>query len=118
MANQNNTQADLDADPVIKGRPVMLRSKDGHGTWISGRVLDTLKSLPDTIEGGSIIRDKDGKPAGVFLDNGQSLLPVIKPTQEDFERFFLATAKDAHANGLTSLHDARLDFHMLAYFKR
>ncbi len=57
-------QADLDASPVIRGRSVMLRSKDGHGTWVSGRVLQDIRPLPHAVEGGVIVRDKKGKPIG------------------------------------------------------
>ncbi len=43
----------------------MLRSKDGHGTWVSGRVLDSIQPIPDEVEGGSIIRNKDGEAVGM-----------------------------------------------------
>ncbi|PBK76801.1 hypothetical protein ARMSODRAFT_948639 [Armillaria solidipes] len=112
------TSADLDASPVIRGRSVMLRSKDGHGTWVSGRVLQNIRPLPHAVEGGVIVRDKKGKPIGVFLDNAQDLLPIPEPTDEDYERRFSTTVQSALANGLTSIHDAKLDFRQLDFFKR
>ncbi|KAK0198853.1 amidohydrolase family-domain-containing protein [Armillaria mellea] len=112
------TSADLDASPIIRGRSVMLRSKDGHGTWVSGRVLQDIRPLPHAVEGGVIVRDKKGKPIGVFLDNAQDLLPIPEPTDEDYERRFSTTVQSALANGLTSIHDAKLDFRQLEFFKR
>ncbi|KAK0430387.1 amidohydrolase family-domain-containing protein [Desarmillaria tabescens] len=112
------TAADLDTSTVIRGRSVMLRSKDGHGTWVSGRVLQDIRPLPRTVEGGMIVRDKKGQPAGVFLDNAQELLPVPIPTEEDYERRFSTTVRNALANGLTSIHDAKLDFQQLDFFRR
>ncbi|KAG7452304.1 amidohydrolase 3 [Guyanagaster necrorhizus] len=130
------TAADLDASAVIRGRSVMLRSKDGHGTWVSGRVLQDTRPLLRTVEGGVIVRDKKGQPIGknfrwflldvtltahligVFLDNAQDLLPVPVPTEEDYEQRFSTTVRNAFANGLTSIHDAKLDFPQLDFFKR
>ncbi|KAK0233634.1 amidohydrolase family-domain-containing protein [Armillaria fumosa] len=112
------TSADLDASPIIRGRSVMLRSKDGHGTWVSGRVLRDIHPLPHAVEGGVVVRDKKGKPIGVFLDNAQDLLPIPEPTEEDYERRFSTTVQSALANGLTSIHDAKLDLRQLDFFKR
>ena len=61
-------QADLDADPIIRGRPVILTSKDGHAIWVSQRVLDeNIANIPDEVPGGVIYRDKDGKPSGAYI---------------------------------------------------
>ncbi|KAF9041749.1 amidohydrolase 3 [Hymenopellis radicata] len=112
------TAADLDADPIIRGRPIMLRSKDGHGTWVSGRVLDSIQPIPHKVEGGSIIRNEDGEAVGVFLDNAQLLMDDPVLTDLDYERRFSVTVQDAHRHGLTSLHDAKSDFQMIDFFKR
>lgn len=55
---------------------------------------------------------------GVFLDNAQDLLPIPEPSDEDYERRFSTTVQNALANGLTSIHDAKLDFRQLGFFKR
>ncbi|SJL06176.1 uncharacterized protein ARMOST_09512 [Armillaria ostoyae] len=113
------TSADLDSSPVIRGRSVMLRSKDGHGTWVSGRVLQDIRPLPHAVEGGVIVHlTLTMHHIGVFLDNAQDLLPIPEPTDEDYERRFSTTVQSALANGLTSIHDAKLDFRQLDFFKR
>jgi hypothetical protein len=61
-------QADLDADPLIPGHLVVLEGKDGHAIWVSSRAMELSAPLPDTVEGGVIIRDSDGKPTGTNFD--------------------------------------------------
>lgn len=65
-------QADLDADPVLRGRPIILHRKDIHVAWVSKRALElTLSNLPDKVDGGEVIRDAEGKPTGM------SYLPLV-----------------------------------------
>jgi len=87
-------QDDLDADPVLRDRPIILYRKDLHVAWVSGKALElAVPNLPDKIVGGEIIRYKNGKPTGmsvlscvsqptlqleigVFLDNAILLVHV------------------------------------------
>ena len=57
-------QAELEADPVTRGRPIALRSKDAHGYWVSQSILDAMEPIPEKVDGGVIIRDSRGKPIG------------------------------------------------------
>lgn len=59
------SQSDLDADSVIRGRHVILQSKDCHALWVSSKVIEASLPLPETIEGGIIVRDDSRKPTGV-----------------------------------------------------
>lgn len=43
----------------------MLRRVDGHAIWVSPRVLELTGELPDSVDGGTIVRDEDGKTTGV-----------------------------------------------------
>ncbi|TFY79694.1 hypothetical protein EWM64_g4319 [Hericium alpestre] len=110
------TAADLDVDPVIRSRPVVLQSKDGHAIWVNSRILDIL-TIPDEVEGGIIVRDAAGKPTGCFLDNAQYLVPIPPPTQKDLEKRFKLVTDDALSFGLTSIHDAGFDPKSLEFFK-
>ncbi|KAL1735824.1 amidohydrolase family-domain-containing protein [Schizophyllum commune] len=113
------TAADLDADPIIRGRPVILTSKDGHAIWVSQRVLDeNIANIPDEVPGGVIYRDKDGKPAGTFLDSAIDVIPKPSLTDADLRKRLMTAVRDAHAYGLTSVHDAALLPESLAFFKR
>lgn len=111
------TAADLEADSVVKSRPVVLQSKDGHALWVSQAVLQSMEPLPDRMEGGVVVRDELGRPTGVFLDNAQELVQKPPLTEKDLLRRFKYVVQDALANGLTSIHDAGFSPVSLAFFK-
>ncbi|KAJ8593060.1 amidohydrolase 3 [Rhizopogon salebrosus TDB-379] len=108
----------LEADPIVRGRPVVLQSKDGHALWISKTALELSSPLPSEVEGGVIIRDSFGIPTGVLLDNAQDLVKRPVPTERDLLRRFSATVNDALSYGLTSIHDAGLNPASLEFFTR
>ncbi|KAF8878407.1 amidohydrolase 3 [Infundibulicybe gibba] len=110
-------QADLDLDPLLHGRPIVLRRVDGHAHWVSTRVLELAGSLPLSIDGGLIIRNQHGKPTGIFVDNAQSLVPIPKWTESQLSTFFDITMKEALAHGVTSIHDAAAELDHIALFK-
>ncbi|KAJ7235541.1 amidohydrolase family-domain-containing protein [Mycena rebaudengoi] len=112
------TAADLDADPIIKGRPVVLQSKDCHAQWVSSRVLELSSPLPSAIEGGIVMTDAAGVPSGVLLDNAQEFLKAPALTEGDLIQRFTVAVNDALAYGLTSIHDAGLDPISLEFFVR
>lgn len=102
-------QTDLSTDPLLTGRPIALSRKDGHASWVSTTVLEIMESsgkLPSTIQGGKILRDSDGKPTGIFLDNALSLIPLPPWSSSQLTEYFDRTMKDALSVGLTSIHDA------------
>ncbi|KIK64916.1 hypothetical protein GYMLUDRAFT_220129 [Collybiopsis luxurians FD-317 M1] len=112
------TAADLDADPLLKGRPIALRRVDGHAMWVSGHVLENMGDLPTDVEGGLIIRDSNGVPTGIFVDNAMTLVPVPEWTEEQMTQFFDATMKAALSYGLTSVHDADSSTKMIEVMKK
>ena len=57
-------QADLEAEPLLRGRPMAFRRVDGHALWVSQKVIDESGELPDEVDGGAIIRDDSGTPSG------------------------------------------------------
>ncbi|KAJ3711845.1 amidohydrolase family-domain-containing protein [Lentinula guzmanii] len=111
------TAADFDADPLLRGRPIALQRVDGHASWVSNRVLQIIGKLPADVEGGSIIRDSNGAPTGVFLDNAMSLIPAPEWTDEQMAVFFDTTMKVALSYGLTSIHDAGSSPMMIQFMK-
>ncbi|KAF8441416.1 amidohydrolase family-domain-containing protein [Boletus edulis BED1] len=108
----------LDEDPVIRGRPVVLQSKDCHALWVSKMVLQQSGPFPIDVEGGVVVRDELGNLTGVLLDNAQQLVKKPISTEADLRRRFAITAKDALSLGLTSIHDAGLQPISLQFFER
>jgi hypothetical protein len=65
IPENTGTQADLDNDPLLHGRPIALVRVDGHASWVSPRVLELMEPIPSTVEGGVIVRDAHGNPSGI-----------------------------------------------------
>ncbi|THU95686.1 amidohydrolase 3 [Dendrothele bispora CBS 962.96] len=114
------TSDELESDPVLKGRLIILQSKDYHALWVSPRMLEMCGDLPETVEGGVVVRDEHGKPTGVFLDNAQELVNRAAPslTEQELVSRFTFTVNTALSYGLTTIHDAGLDPSSLEFFER
>lgn len=110
--------SDLDQDPLLKGRQILLSRIDGHARWVSPTVLEMMGTLPEEMEGGEIIRDLTGKPTGVFVDNAMKLIPAPAWTNEQMEGYFKQTMEEALSNGLTSIHDAASEVSHIHFLKR
>ncbi|KAH8084879.1 amidohydrolase family-domain-containing protein [Cristinia sonorae] len=108
------TAEHLASRSLLAARPIALSRVDGHAMWVSPRVIElTKESQPghkwpsdDEIEGGSIVRDSDGNPTGVFIDTAMDIIPVPPHDEEEMEEFALRAFNDALSVGLTSVHDA------------
>ncbi|KAN0134017.1 Amidohydrolase family domain containing protein [Lactarius tabidus] len=111
------TAADLDSDPIVRQHRVVLEAKDGHAIWVNSKVLEDISPLPESVDGGVIVRDATGNPTGVFLDNAQFLVTVPSPTYRDLEKRFQLVVEEAVSHGLTSIHDAGFDPRSLEFFK-
>ncbi|KIM90063.1 hypothetical protein PILCRDRAFT_2295 [Piloderma croceum F 1598] len=112
------TANDFDREPLLRGRPIALVRVDGHASWVSSRVLESMGELPDEVEGGSIVRYANGKPTGVMVDNAISLIPRPPLSESRAREYFDLTMKDALAHGLTSIHDADSSPEALSLFKK
>ncbi|KAI5985194.1 amidohydrolase family-domain-containing protein [Pisolithus albus] len=109
---------DFDAEPLLRGRRIYLDRIDGHAAWVSRRVLQLMGELPDTVDGGEIIRDSSANPTGIFVDNAMSLIPLPPPSKADMLRYFDRTVKDALAVGLTSIHDAATEPAAVEFYRQ
>ncbi|GLB44179.1 putative amidohydrolase family protein [Lyophyllum shimeji] len=112
------TASDLDQDPLLSGRPISLNRVDGHAKWVSPRVLELMGELPDVVDGGNIVRDADGRPTGIFVDNAMALIPTPAWTEQRMSDYFDTTMWDALSHGLTSIHDAMSYPDQIRFFKR
>ncbi|RXK39578.1 hypothetical protein M231_03080 [Tremella mesenterica] len=103
------TAADLNVSPLLRNVPISLARIDVHAEWVSQAVLDLMGPLPDHVEGGQIIRDAQGSPTGIFLDNAIDLVNTVKPKWSDTQRttYLQRVTRDALSKGLTGLHDAQ-----------
>jgi predicted amidohydrolase YtcJ len=108
-------------DKIIPDQPVWLKRVDGHAGWANSKAMALAGITKATLspEGGDIIRDKNGEPTGVFIDNAMALIDNgIAPLNLKQQKQVLVKAMDSLASyGLTSVHDAGIDSDNITAFK-
>ena len=96
-----------DLDKISTEIPIFLRRVCGHVGVANSKIIEMLGLDEKMVEvpGGTIEVDENGRPNGIFTENGNNLpdscIPV--PTVEDYEAFFLKGAEYALSVGLTSV---------------
>ncbi len=93
--------------------PVYLRRIDGHAAWVNRTALDIASITADTPDpdGGRILRDADGNPTGVLLDNAVKLVSdlIPEPSHETLVQWLSNAIQVCNRAGLTGVHDAWMD---------
>jgi predicted amidohydrolase YtcJ len=97
-------------DSISSKNPVFVSRYDGHMALVNSV---TLKLAGITREsknpaGGEIVRDPaTGEPTGILKDEAMSLVYDIVPplTEQELNESFQRGVKEAHANGVTQVHD-------------
>ncbi len=100
-------------DNVSGDRPVWLRRIDGHAGWANSAALRLAgidKNTPDP-KGGTIVRDKQGEPTGILIDNAMALVEskIPKPTATQRLEAFKQAQAHLLSLGVTAVHDAGID---------
>jgi predicted amidohydrolase YtcJ len=114
---------------VSPDNPVLLGHASGHAAFANDAALAAAGVGNDTADpdGGTIVRDANGKATGLLRETAQRLL---NEAVDDFEslqtpeeidqimrqRVFLA-GQEAVAHGVTSFHDAGASFETIDFFK-
>ena len=113
------TAADLDR--VLGGRPAYLVRVDGHAAWVSSAALRRAGVSAATAdpEGGRILRDTSGAPAGVLVDNAMALVSsfIPEPPREVRKRRLAEGLRACARAGLTSVHDAGVPLSTVDLYK-
>ena len=110
-----------DLDKVLPDRPAMLSRVDGHAVWVNSLALKAAGVTRATKDpaGGQIVRDANGEPTGIFVDNAMSLIDKQVPpaTDEEVRTALAAALADLSALGLTGVHDAGVDMRTYAAYR-
>jgi predicted amidohydrolase YtcJ len=96
-------------DAVSANHPVFLHAKSLHAAWVNTmamRIAGIDRNTTDP-EGGVIIRDENGEPTGILLENAASLVfnHLPEPNTEQVAQKILRAQTHLHSLGLTAVHD-------------
>lgn len=109
-------------DEYVKDKPVMLSRVDGHASWVNSKALEIAGITKDTLDppGGKIVRDQQGHPTGVLIDNAESLLlkHLPKTSEGTLSAQLNAAGEKLLAEGITSVHDAGIGKSVYEYYKK
>lgn len=109
-------------DEYVKDKPVMLSRVDGHASWVNSKALEIAGITKDTLDppGGKIVRDQQGHPTGVLIDNAESLLlkHLPKTSEGTLSAQLNAAGEKLLAEGITSVHDAGIGKTVYEYYKK
>jgi hypothetical protein len=102
--------------------PVYLTRVDGHAAMVNKAALDAAGVSKDTKDpdGGRIIRDAQGNPTGVLVDQAMRLVSrnIPRVSQEQLEEQILLADAEARKLGLTMVHDAGANTEVVEAYKR
>ena len=93
--------------------PVVLGRVDGHAILANRKAMDIAGITGETPdpEGGAIVRDRNGRATGVFIDTAESLIwrHVPGSDADEVELAIKLAAKAMQESGITAIHDAGID---------
>jgi predicted amidohydrolase YtcJ len=96
-------------DSVTPDHPVWVSRLDGHMALANAAALRAAGVTRETrdVEGGTIVRDAAGEPAGVFKDNAMALVgrAVTDPSPDQADRALDAAMRYVAAQGVTTVHN-------------
>lgn len=118
----NNTYPNAKSlDEAFPNTPVWLRRVDGHAGWANSKAmaLAGITAATKSPAGGEIIKDKEGNPTGVFIDNAMEIITasIAKPSRKEDKRALTKAMRSLSSLGLTSVHDAGIDQTNMALYK-
>src|SRR5207253_8613033 len=95
---------------ATQNNPVVLGRIDSHAILANAKAMqlaNITKATPDPT-GGRIIRDANGDPTGVFVDNATNLIERVIPdaTAADIREGVRLAMRQMNSFGLTGMHDA------------
>jgi predicted amidohydrolase YtcJ len=109
-------------DEYVNNKPVMLSRVDGHASWVNSKALEIAGITKDTLDppGGKIVRDEQGNPTGVLIDNAESLMLKHLPKTSEATLTAQLNAAGEHllSEGITSVHDAGIGKVVYNYYKK
>jgi predicted amidohydrolase YtcJ len=95
-------------DAVTPDHPVWINRLDGHMSLANTAALKAAGVTRDVkdVNGGTIVRDAQGEPTGIFKDNAMGIVDRAVPpaSREMTDRALRAAMQHVNAQGVTAVH--------------
>lgn len=105
-----------------EANPVYIKRVGGHAAWLNRAALDIAGITRDTPDpdGGRIVRDADGEPTGIVIDNAKDLVTahIPDPSPAEIDEHMLGAVEHCTSLGLVAMHDAGTTEEELASLER
>src|SRR5262245_3417042 len=105
----------------VPDHPVYLASLHSFAGWGNRLAFERAGITASTAspEGGEIVKDKDGAPAGIVLNRAVDLLAsaVPPPSQERYKAYVLAGLERMARDGYVAVHEAGADRTLMRSFQ-
>lgn len=109
-------------DKAAPNHPVALTRIDGHALWVNKKALELagIDKLTKDPDGGQILRDKNGNPTGILIDNAMNLVyKVIPPlSEEELTNLILTSLSNLVKHGITEVHDMGANEKTIEIYKK
>jgi predicted amidohydrolase YtcJ len=102
-------------DDVVSDRPVAIMEQTSHSIWCNSKALQLLgfTSASQNPTGGIIMRNSNGEPNGILIDNAGELLmelalaPTAQSMENDYKGLVDFALPELAKHGITSISEAR-----------
>jgi len=97
-------------DTYFPENPVLLKSLHGFAVWVNSTAIKEAGINEKTLApvGGEILRDKQGRATGIFLNRATTLIQqaVPKPSNAQFETWVSKGMQQMVKDGFVAIHQA------------
>ena len=114
------SKSSLDALNIDK--PIVLSRIDGHASWVNSAALQVagIDSATTSPSGGEIVKDAQGQPTGLLIDNAMYIVEKHIPPVDDrlLAKYLDKASEHLLSLGITSAHDAGISAQVVDFFTR
>jgi len=111
----------LELSSITPDNPAYFRRVDGHAGWANLKAMELahIDRFTTDPKGGKIIRDIDGNPTGIFIDNAEQLITSIIPKKSAGWKkdSAILVNNECIKLGITGVHDAETDQDTIEIFR-
>ena len=114
---------------AIPNNPIIFSHASGHAIFANAKAMEIcgITNVTQNPKGGKIIKDKNGLPTGIFLEDAEKLITkkfnedINKKSRKEVNNQIRKAIKLANdeclKNGITTFHDAGENFESLSIIK-